>query len=213
MSYYQRRLIHKLLGSEDVLTFLCDCVRLSVTPLCSFCSSGFSQSGMGGTMGSSLPPFQTTMSSSFGQTGINPAMDAQKSSGLFGMENKTSSNVSGSSPFNTTNPFSTSGPGIHSMDHSAGIREGLMSHWMVGKHAEKIKLSIWEAKTLKVGLGFCSRWMETGWSHRTGFQQQRAAFSICFHPPPVTPQLCSTAPCRKVKARRDAARCLFIINC
>ncbi|XP_037538053.1 microtubule-associated protein 4 [Nematolebias whitei] len=81
--------------------------------------SGFSQSGVGGTMGSSLPPFQTTMSSSFGQTGMSPAMDTQKSSGLFGMENKTSSNVSGSGPFNTTNPFSTSGPGIHSMDHSA----------------------------------------------------------------------------------------------
>ncbi|XP_040911078.1 microtubule-associated protein 4-like [Toxotes jaculatrix] len=80
--------------------------------------SGFSQSGMGGTMGSSLPPFQTTMSSTFGQSGIGSAMDTQKSSGLFGVENKTMSNTSGSSPFKTSDPFSSGGPGIHSLDHS-----------------------------------------------------------------------------------------------
>ncbi|XP_034743540.1 microtubule-associated protein 4 isoform X1 [Etheostoma cragini] len=74
---------------------------------------GFSQTGMGGTMGSSLPPFQTSMSSTVGQTGMGSAMDTQKSSGLFGVENKTTSNTSGS------NLFSSGGPGIHSMDHSA----------------------------------------------------------------------------------------------
>ncbi|XP_031143407.1 microtubule-associated protein 4 isoform X5 [Sander lucioperca] len=74
---------------------------------------GVSQSGMGGTTGSSLPPFQTSMSSTVGQTGMGSAMDTQKSSGLFGVENKTTSNTSGS------NLFSSGGPGIHSMDHSA----------------------------------------------------------------------------------------------
>ncbi|XP_032386823.1 microtubule-associated protein 4 isoform X2 [Etheostoma spectabile] len=74
---------------------------------------GFSQTGMGGTMGSSLPPFQTSMSTTVGQTGMGSAMDTQKSSGLFGVENKTTSNTSGS------NLFSSGGPGIHSMDHSA----------------------------------------------------------------------------------------------
>ncbi|XP_022603804.1 microtubule-associated protein 4-like [Seriola dumerili] len=80
--------------------------------------SGFSQSGTGGTMGSSLPPFQTSMSSPFGQSGIGLTMDTQKSSGLFGVENKTTSNTSGSSPFKTSDPFSSGGPGIHSMDYS-----------------------------------------------------------------------------------------------
>ncbi|XP_074543992.1 uncharacterized protein LOC141803859 isoform X2 [Halichoeres trimaculatus] len=75
---------------------------------------GFSQSGMGGTMGSSLPPLQTTM----GQTVMGSAMDSQKSSGLFGVENKTSSNTSGSSPFKTSDPFSAGGQGLFSMDHS-----------------------------------------------------------------------------------------------
>ncbi|XP_034559559.1 microtubule-associated protein 4 isoform X2 [Notolabrus celidotus] len=75
---------------------------------------GFSQPGMGGTMGSSLPPLQTTMGSTLGQTGMGSAMDT-KSSGLFGMENKTSSNIS---PFKTSDPFSAGGPGLLSMDHS-----------------------------------------------------------------------------------------------
>ncbi|XP_051251925.1 microtubule-associated protein 4 isoform X1 [Dicentrarchus labrax] len=79
---------------------------------------GFSQSGMGGTMGSSLPPFQTSMSSALGQTGMGSAMDTQKSSGLFGVENKTSSNSGGNSPFKTSDLFSSGGPGIHSTDHS-----------------------------------------------------------------------------------------------
>uniref|UniRef100_A0A3B5ALJ4 Microtubule-associated protein n=1 Tax=Stegastes partitus TaxID=144197 RepID=A0A3B5ALJ4_9TELE len=78
-------------------------VQLSVgdVSLCSVSPSGFSQSGMGGTMGSSLPPFQTSMSSALGQTGMSPAMDSQKSSGLFGVENKTATNTSGSSLFKT----------------------------------------------------------------------------------------------------------------
>ncbi|CAJ1071432.1 microtubule-associated protein 4 isoform X5 [Xyrichtys novacula] len=79
---------------------------------------GFSQSGIGGTMGSNLPPFQTTMSSTLGQTGMGSATDTQKSTSLFGVDNKTSSNTSGSSPFKTSDPFSTGGPGILSMDHS-----------------------------------------------------------------------------------------------
>ncbi|XP_038574765.1 microtubule-associated protein 4 isoform X2 [Micropterus salmoides] len=77
--------------------------------------SGFSQSGMGGTMGSSLPPFQTSMSSTLGQSGMGSAMDTQKNSGLFGVENKT---TSGSSSFKTSDLLSSGGPGIHSMDHS-----------------------------------------------------------------------------------------------
>ncbi|XP_027876227.1 microtubule-associated protein 4-like isoform X1 [Xiphophorus couchianus] len=81
--------------------------------------AGFSQSGMGGTMGSGLPPFQTTMTSSLGHTGISPAMDTQKSSGLFGVENKTATSISGSNTFKTSDPFSSGGPGIHSMDPSA----------------------------------------------------------------------------------------------
>uniref|UniRef100_A0A1A8H774 Microtubule-associated protein n=1 Tax=Nothobranchius korthausae TaxID=1143690 RepID=A0A1A8H774_9TELE len=80
--------------------------------------SGFSQSGMGGTMGSSLPPFQTTMSSNLGQIGMIPAMDAQKSSGLFGVENKTTSSISGSGTMKPSDPFS-SAPGIQFTDHSA----------------------------------------------------------------------------------------------
>ncbi|XP_047444730.1 microtubule-associated protein 4 isoform X2 [Mugil cephalus] len=80
---------------------------------------GFSQSGMGGTMGSSLPPFQTSMTSTLGQTGMKPAMDTQKSSSLFGVENKSATNTSGSSPFKTSDPFSSGSPGIHTVDHSA----------------------------------------------------------------------------------------------
>ena len=85
-------------------------------------------------MGSSMPPFQTSMSSTLGQTGIVSAMDTQKSSGLFGMDNKTTSNTSGSSPFKTGDMFSSGGPGIHSLDHSTGIRNrvGCMFHCMLG---------------------------------------------------------------------------------
>lgn len=68
-------------------------------------------------MGSSLPPFQASMSSTLGQTGMGSAMDTQKSSGLFGVENK-----SGSSPFKNSDVLSSGGPGIQSVDHSAGIR-------------------------------------------------------------------------------------------
>nr|XP_043878876.1 microtubule-associated protein 4-like isoform X6 [Solea senegalensis] len=82
--------------------------------------SGFSQSALGGTMGSGVPPFQTSMSSNpFSQSGIGSAMDTQKTSGLFGVENKTTTNTSGSSPFKTSDPFSSSGPGIHTTDYSA----------------------------------------------------------------------------------------------
>ncbi|XP_030015420.1 microtubule-associated protein tau-like isoform X3 [Sphaeramia orbicularis] len=76
---------------------------------------GFSQSGMGGT---GLPPFQTSMSSTLGQSGIGLAMDTQKSSGLFGSDPKPAGNISGGSPFKASDPFSTGGPGIHGLDHS-----------------------------------------------------------------------------------------------
>ncbi|KAL3054883.1 hypothetical protein OYC64_017747 [Pagothenia borchgrevinki] len=77
---------------------------------------GFSQSGMGGPMGTSQPPFQSGMGLALGQTGMGSAMDSQKSSGLFGVENKS---TSGSSPFKPSDPFSLGGLGIPSMDHSA----------------------------------------------------------------------------------------------
>nr|XP_020480218.1 microtubule-associated protein 4-like isoform X1 [Monopterus albus] len=80
--------------------------------------SGSSQSGMGGTMGSGLPPFQTSISATHGQSGMSSAVDTQKSSGLFGLENKTTSNTGGHSLFKTSDPFSSGGPGIHSMDYS-----------------------------------------------------------------------------------------------
>ncbi|KAM6919262.1 uncharacterized protein map4l isoform 2-T2 [Xenentodon cancila] len=80
---------------------------------------GFPQSGMGGTTGSSLPSFQTSMSSTQGQTGMSPAMDTQKSSGLFGVDNKTTSNIGGSSPLKTSDLFSSGGSGVHAMDQPA----------------------------------------------------------------------------------------------
>lgn len=85
-------------------------------------------------MGSGLPPFQSSMSSTFGQTGIGSAMDTQKSSGLFAVENKTFSNISGSSPLKTSDVFSSGGPGINSVDHSTGItkRVGCMFPYMLG---------------------------------------------------------------------------------
>ncbi|XP_067329954.1 microtubule-associated protein 4 isoform X3 [Channa argus] len=79
--------------------------------------SGFSQSGMGGTKGPSLPPFQTSNSSTLGQSGMGSAVDAQRSSGSFGLDNKTTSNASG--PIKTSDPYSSGGPGIHPMDYSA----------------------------------------------------------------------------------------------
>ncbi|KAM3604022.1 uncharacterized protein V6R79_005405 [Siganus canaliculatus] len=83
--------------------------------------SGFSQSGMGGTMGSSLPPFQTSMSSTVGQTGMGSAMDTLKGSNLFGVESKTTTNTGGSSPFKSSDLISSGGPGIQSMDHSTAL--------------------------------------------------------------------------------------------
>lgn len=73
-------------------------------------------------MGSGLPPFQTSMGSALGHTGMGS--DSQKSSGLFGVENKTTSNTGGSSPFKTGDLFSSGGPGFPSMDHSAGTGAG-----------------------------------------------------------------------------------------
>ncbi|XP_035769162.1 microtubule-associated protein 4 [Neolamprologus brichardi] len=66
-----------------------------------------------------VPPFQTSMGTSLFQTGMSPAMDTQKSSSHFGVESKTISNTSGSSPFKSSDPFSSGGMGIHSMNHSA----------------------------------------------------------------------------------------------
>lgn len=73
-------------------------------------------------MGSSLPPFQTSMSSTLAQAGMGSALDAQKSTGLFGIDNKNTSISSGSSPFKNNDLVSSGGPGIP-MDHSTGIRE------------------------------------------------------------------------------------------
>lgn len=87
-----------------------------------FSPLGLSQSGMGGTKGSSQPPFQTSISSALSQSGMGSATDAQKGSGLFGLDNKTTSNTSGHSPFKTNDSYSA-GPGIHSMDYSTGIRK------------------------------------------------------------------------------------------
>lgn len=79
-------------------------------------SPGFSQSGVGGTLGSSLPPFQTSVSSTLGQMGVGPALDPQKTSGLFGLENK--STIGGA--VKSSDVFSSGGPGVHSQDHSSG---------------------------------------------------------------------------------------------
>lgn len=92
--------------------------------LCTVSPSGFSQPGVGGTLGSSLPPLQTSMSSALGQTGMDPPLDTQKSSGLFGVENKTPGSTTGSSSVRTYDVVSSGGPGIHSQDHSAGINSG-----------------------------------------------------------------------------------------
>lgn len=73
-------------------------------------------------MGSGMPPLQTSLSSTQGQTGMGSAMDTQKSSGLMGVENKTTSITSGSSPFKNSDLISSGGLAIHSMDHSTGIR-------------------------------------------------------------------------------------------
>lgn len=77
-------------------------------------------------MGSTLPPFQSSMSSSLGQTGMGSAVDTQKSSGLFGMDNKNTS-----SPFKN-NDLISGGPGVP-MDHSTGIRkrEGCMLYFHI----------------------------------------------------------------------------------
>ncbi|RVE62004.1 hypothetical protein OJAV_G00173050 [Oryzias javanicus] len=80
---------------------------------------GLSQSGIGGTMGSGLPPFQTSMSAALGQTGMSPAMDTQKSSSLFGGDTLPPRNISGTSPLKGSDVFSPAGLGIHPMDQSA----------------------------------------------------------------------------------------------
>lgn len=90
--------------------------------LCVLSSSGFSQSGVGGMLGSSLPPIQTSMSSTLGQMGMGPAMDTQKSSSLLGVENKPPGSTSGSSTVKNSDVVSSGGPGIHSLDHSTGIK-------------------------------------------------------------------------------------------
>lgn len=89
---------------------------------CVVSSLGFSQSGVGGTLGSSLPPFQTSMSPSLGQMGTGPAMDTQKGSGPFGVENKTMSSTSGSSTVKSSDVVSSGGPGTLTQDHPPGIK-------------------------------------------------------------------------------------------
>lgn len=89
---------------------------------------------MGGTKGSSQPPFQTSISSTLSQSGLGSALDTQKGSGLFGLDNKTTSNAGGHSPFKTGDSYSSGGPGIHSTDYSTGIRKrvGFICYCVMG---------------------------------------------------------------------------------
>ncbi|XP_019724829.1 microtubule-associated protein 4-like [Hippocampus comes] len=80
---------------------------------------GFSQSGMSGNAGSSLPPFQTNVHSTLGQVGMAKAADAQKTIGLLASEPQNVSLPCGINPFKPNEPFSSGGPGIHSLDRSA----------------------------------------------------------------------------------------------
>lgn len=92
-------------------------------------------------MGAGLPPFQTSMSAALGQTGMSPAMDTQKSSGLFGGENLTPRNISGTSPLKGSDMFSPAGLGIHPMDQSAGITKYWgWRNWWRGK--ESVRQSV-----------------------------------------------------------------------
>ncbi|XP_077392843.1 uncharacterized protein LOC144030407 isoform X5 [Festucalex cinctus] len=79
---------------------------------------GFSQSGMSGNIGSSMPPFQTNANSTLGPMGMGKATDAQKTSGLFGSEPQNINITSGTNPFKPSDPFSSGAPGIHSLDRS-----------------------------------------------------------------------------------------------
>ncbi|XP_077412038.1 uncharacterized protein LOC144042874 isoform X2 [Vanacampus margaritifer] len=79
---------------------------------------GFSQSGMSGNMGSSMPPFGTNVNSTLGQMGMGKATDSQKTSGLFGSEPQKVNITSGNNPFKPSDPFSSGAPGIHSSDRS-----------------------------------------------------------------------------------------------
>ncbi|XP_077470926.1 uncharacterized protein LOC144085483 [Stigmatopora argus] len=79
---------------------------------------GFSQSGMSGNVGSSMPPIQTNVNSNLSQMGLGKATDAQKSSSLFGSEPHIISNTSGNNPFKPSDPFSSGGPGIQPLDRS-----------------------------------------------------------------------------------------------
>lgn len=78
-------------------------------------------------MGSSLPPFQSSMSATLSQTGMGTAMETQKTTGLLGMENKTTSNTSGSNPVKNIDLMSSGSPGMQPMDHTAGIKS--MDGW------------------------------------------------------------------------------------
>lgn len=91
-------------------------LKLWVCDDCVVFSLGFSQSGVGGMLGSSLPPFQTSMSSTLGQMGVGPALDPQKTSGLFGVENKSTIGGGGKN----SDVFSSGGAGVHSQDHFSG---------------------------------------------------------------------------------------------
>ncbi|XP_054624322.1 microtubule-associated protein 4 isoform X3 [Dunckerocampus dactyliophorus] len=71
---------------------------------------GFPPSGMGGTVGPGVPPFQT-----LGQSGVGKALDTQKGSGPIGAGPQSGS---GNNPFKTSDPFSSAGPGIQTLEHS-----------------------------------------------------------------------------------------------
>ncbi|XP_026230732.1 microtubule-associated protein 4 isoform X2 [Anabas testudineus] len=113
--------------------------------------SGLSQSGMGGTKGSSQPPFQTSISSALSQSGMGSATDAQKGSGLFGLDNKTTSNTSGHSPFKTNDSYSA-GPGIHSMDYSTVKSDNKDKQDKIGISGKTEKIDVVDNKEKEVQL-------------------------------------------------------------
>lgn len=139
-------------------------------------------------MGSSLPPFQTSMSSPFGQSGMGPTMDTQKSSGLFGVESKT---TSGGSSFKTSDPFSSGGPGIHSMDYSTGINRGSV----VGQAAftQTFSYSIGRGQWADTERGHCSAEKKSTLIQL--FLQSNMASSSQVPPWPITyTQACEPVP-------------------
>nr|XP_057922050.1 microtubule-associated protein 4-like isoform X6 [Doryrhamphus excisus] len=79
---------------------------------------GFPPSGLSGTTGSGMPPFQSGVNATLGQSGMGKALDSQKGLGLIGSDPQSISNPGGNNPFKTSEPFSSGGTGIHTLEHS-----------------------------------------------------------------------------------------------